>query len=143
MTYSNASRKIPAAEAEPSMDDRWKRVCRRLRAELGDAKFDSWFARIELDRIDANAAHLSVPTKFLKSWIQLHYLDRIRAILATEMPEIVEIDIRVRSSSRPSMKIAREQDRAPSNPAALSRGTEPPGGPTMAARSTPSSRPPS
>ena len=43
---------------------------------------------------------LSVPTKFLKSWIQLHYLDRIHAIFSVELPEITEIDISVRSSVR-------------------------------------------
>ncbi len=80
--------------------ERWKRVCRRLRGELGDAKFDSWFGRIELDRVEGDAAYLSVPTKFLKSWIQLHYIDRIRAIFAVEMPEVSEIDVSVRSSLR-------------------------------------------
>ncbi|MDE2361669.1 MAG: chromosomal replication initiator protein DnaA [Hyphomicrobiales bacterium] len=104
-----------AKEENLSMDDGWKRVCRRLRAELGDAKFDSWFGRIELDRVDGRAAFLSVPTKFLKSWIQLHYLDRIRAICATEMPEVVEIDIRVRSSTRAPL-------RAPRNEAPVVRG---------------------
>lgn len=82
------------------MEEGWKKVCRRLRAELGDAKFDSWFGRIELDRVEGNTAFLSVPTKFLKSWIQLHYVDRIHAILSTELPAIAEIDISVRSSVR-------------------------------------------
>ncbi|MFO1117579.1 MAG: chromosomal replication initiator protein DnaA [Beijerinckiaceae bacterium] len=90
----------PIRNEDSSMQQGWKKVCRRLRAELGDAKFDSWFGRIELDRVEGNAAFLSVPTKFLKSWIQLHYLDRIHAIFSVELPEITEIDISVRSSVR-------------------------------------------
>ncbi len=97
---SHASRMTPTADEQPLSGENWKRVCARLRAELGDAKFDSWFARIELDSVENGAAILSVPTKFLKSWIQLHYLDRIRAIFAAEMTDIREIEIRVRSSSR-------------------------------------------
>jgi chromosomal replication initiator protein len=91
------------------MNERWSRVCKRLRAELGDAKFSSWFARIELDRIEQQRADLSVPTKFLKSWIQLHYIDRIRAAIANEWPDICEIAIRVRSSTRPQTRDARTE----------------------------------
>ena len=45
----------------------WDRVSRRLRAELGEEVFSSWFGRLELDGIVGATAHLSVPTKFLKS----------------------------------------------------------------------------
>jgi chromosomal replication initiator protein len=106
-------RQIEIQDDAVAMEDRWKRVCRRLRAELGDAKFDSWFGRIELDRVDGRAAFLSVPTKFLKSWIQLHYLDRIRAIFGSELPEIEEIDIRVRSSTRTPSKNAHTESTSP------------------------------
>lgn len=108
MTYARTATPLERASRndEQAMDERWKRVCRRLRAELGDAKFDSWFGRIELDRVDGGAAFLSVPTKFLKSWIQLHYFDRIRAIFAVELPEITEIEVSVRSSLRTPGRMA-------------------------------------
>ena len=47
--------------------DSWDRISRRLRAELGEEVFTSWFGRLELDGISGGVAHLSVPTKFLKS----------------------------------------------------------------------------
>jgi chromosomal replication initiator protein len=62
---------------------RWERVRQRLRAELGDAIYDSWFTGLELERVDGDGVQLTVPTKFLKSWVQTHYLDRIRARVAT------------------------------------------------------------
>src|SRR5487761_2523477 len=117
---SHASRLAPTADEHPLASENWKRVCARLRAELGDAKFDSWFARIELDSVENGAAALSVPTKFLKSWIQLHYLDRIRAIFAAEMTDIREIEIRVRSSSRAPSR----PGRASENDAQLSAPTQ-------------------
>ena len=52
----------------------WERVMRRLRAELGDDVFSSWFGRLELVDLAGDVAHLTVPTRFLKSWIQSHYI---------------------------------------------------------------------
>ncbi|WP_020173813.1 chromosomal replication initiator protein DnaA [Methyloferula stellata] len=79
----------------------WARICRRLRAELGEDVFTSWFGRLELDRLAEPIAYLSVPTKFLKSWIQSHYTDRLAAVVGTEFSGIKQIVVDVRSSSRP------------------------------------------
>ena len=62
----------------------WQRIRTRLRAELGDDIFTSWFQRLDLVRIVDGVAELSVPTRFLKSWLQGHYIDRIEAIYAEE-----------------------------------------------------------
>jgi chromosomal replication initiator protein len=47
----------------------WDRVRRRLRAELGEDVFSSWFARVELEGLSGGVVRLSVPTVFLKGWI--------------------------------------------------------------------------
>ena len=115
-----------ARAADPRTGETWDRVCRRLRAELGEEVFMSWFGRLELDGVVDGVAHLSVPTKFLKSWIQSHYLDRILAVLSAEITEVRALAVGVRSSSRaaavrPGVEeveggepaSAREEDRAP------------------------------
>jgi chromosomal replication initiator protein len=84
----------------PPTDEAWTRICRRLRAELGEDVFTSWFGRLELDHLAEPVVYLSVPTKFLKSWIQSHYTDRLLAGLCTEFPGVKQIVIDVRSSSR-------------------------------------------
>lgn len=81
-------------------DDLWNRVCRRLRGELGEEVFNSWFGRLELDGVLNGVAQLSVPTKFLKSWIQSHYFDRILTVLSSECTEVKALAIGVRTSSR-------------------------------------------
>ncbi|WP_342359927.1 chromosomal replication initiator protein DnaA [Terrarubrum flagellatum] len=78
----------------------WERVRGRLRAELGDDIFSSWFARIELMSIGGGAAELSIPTKFLKSWIQAHYIDKILTRFAEESPGVTQIHLHVRSTMR-------------------------------------------
>ncbi len=80
--------------------DSWDRTCRRLRAELGEEVFTSWFGRLELDGVSDGVAHLSVPTKFLKSWIQSHYIDRMLVVLSSEIADVRALTVGVRSSSR-------------------------------------------
>lgn len=80
----------------------WDRVRRRLKAELGEDVFSSWFARLELERIADDTAELSVPTRFLKSWIEAHYLDKILALLAAEAPGVGRLALTVRTANIPA-----------------------------------------
>jgi len=76
----------------------WERVRQRLHDEIGEEKFSSWFARMELDALTAEAVHLSVPTRFLKSWIQENYLPRISELFAEESGARRRVDVAVRSA---------------------------------------------
>src|SRR5215212_3053173 len=76
----------------------WARVKRRLRAELGEDVFASWFARLEMDAVGEGCARLSVPTRFLKSWIEAHYADRVLSVYRSEAPDLERISIGVRGS---------------------------------------------
>ena len=95
--------------------ERWVRVKERLRAEVGDDIFQSWFARMELERIENGVAYLSVPTRFLKSWIASHYTDRVVACWQAEAPEIQKIEVSVRSAvirtAPPKVKADRKSTR--------------------------------
>ena len=55
---------------------------RRLRAELGEDVFSSWFARVDLEGLSAGVVRLSVPTVFLKGWIKSHYGDKLLGAVA-------------------------------------------------------------
>src|SRR4051812_44609431 len=76
----------------------WARVKRRLRAELGEDVFASWFGRLELEEVVDGCARLTVPTRFLKSWIEAHYADRVLTVYQAEAPVVERITIGVRSS---------------------------------------------
>ncbi|GJE39820.1 chromosomal replication initiator protein DnaA [Methylobacterium persicinum] len=79
----------------------WSRVKRRLRVELGEDVFASWFARLELDSVSSGAGRLTVPTRFLKSWIESHYIDRVLATFRAEAPDVDRIEIGVRGTAAP------------------------------------------
>jgi chromosomal replication initiator protein len=78
--------------------ERWTRVKDRLRAEVGDDVYSSWFARMELDGSEGETVKLSVPTRFLKSWIQSHYAERVLACWQAEHSSYTRIELMVRSS---------------------------------------------
>ena len=78
--------------------DGWNRVRSRLRAEVGDDIYSSWFARMDLEAIEDGAVRLSVPTRFLKSWIQSHYAERVLACWQAEDRKVGRIELIVRSA---------------------------------------------
>ena len=75
-----------ATSPSNSPADAWDRVKRRLRAELGEDVFSSWFGRLDLVEIVDETAHLSVPTRFLKSWIQSQHIEREHQQTSENLP---------------------------------------------------------
>jgi chromosomal replication initiator protein len=78
----------------------WDRVRRRLRAELGEDVFTSWFARVDLEGLSAGIVRLSVPTLFLKGWIKSHYGERLLALWRQEDESVRRIDLARRTALR-------------------------------------------
>lgn len=89
---------LPAAETAGI--DHWTRVKKRLRAELGEDVFTSWFARVDLEEHSDGLVRLSVPTRFLKQWIQSHYHERLMAMWQRECEDVMRIELTVRGAVR-------------------------------------------
>src|SRR5690606_33034809 len=88
----------------------WVKIAQRLRAELGEDLYSSWFARMEPELATDGQAVVSVPTRFLRSWIQSHYIDVLVRTCAIELPEIEQVQIRVRSPGRPALATVAASD---------------------------------
>lgn len=92
-----------AQSGEPERGDAseaWNRVKRRLRIEFGEDVYSSWFARLDLAGIDAGVARVTVPTRFLKSWIEAHYIDRVLALFQGEQDGVRQVSVSVRSAGQ-------------------------------------------
>jgi chromosomal replication initiator protein len=85
------------ADMTTTDQEQWTRVKGRLRAELGEDVYSSWFARVDLEGLDGETVRMSVPTRFLKSWIQSHYAERVLACWQTEQATIERIELSVRT----------------------------------------------
>ena len=77
----------------------WCRIKARLRAELGEEVFVSWFGRAEFESFAGGVVHLSVPTRFLKSWILSHYQERLLSLWRHELGEVYRLEISVRNAA--------------------------------------------
>jgi chromosomal replication initiator protein len=88
-----------ATEMTSLEQERWSRVKGRLKAEVGDDIFSSWFARMDLEGVEKDTARLSVPTRFLKSWIQSHYSDRVLRCWQAEERCVQRIELTVRTAA--------------------------------------------
>ncbi|MGE0338268.1 MAG: chromosomal replication initiator protein DnaA [Xanthobacteraceae bacterium] len=77
---------------------RWDRIRKKLRAELGEETYTSWFASLQLVGCDGALVRLSVPTRFLKSWIEEHHFQRLQGHWQTEVPGITKVELIVRTA---------------------------------------------
>ena len=77
---------------------KWDRVAQRLRAELGEDLYTSWFARMEIEELNDARVTVSVPTRFLKSWIETHYVAKLQKIGEAELGSLDSFHVRVRTS---------------------------------------------
>jgi chromosomal replication initiator protein len=76
------------------------RVSARLKAQVGPDVYASWFGRLKLHSVSKSVVRLSVPTTFLKSWINNRYLDLITSLFQQEDAEILKVEILVRTATR-------------------------------------------
>ena len=100
------SGKPPFAGASTGVPDNdplrvhWDRIKTRLSKQLGDDVYTSWFARVEPVSLADGLATLSVPTLFLKNWIQSHYAELLKECLAAEVEETDRVAVIVREHGR-------------------------------------------
>ncbi|MCB1378367.1 MAG: chromosomal replication initiator protein DnaA [Alphaproteobacteria bacterium] len=81
-----------------ALKQKWDRVAQRLRAELGEDLYSSWFARMEIEDCGSGRLSVSVPTRFLKSWIETHYVSKLLKIGESELGPLDAVQVRVRSN---------------------------------------------
>lgn len=105
------------------------RVSARLKAQVGPDVYASWFARLKLHSVSKSVVRLTVPTTFLKSWINNRYLDLITSLFQAEDPEVLKVEILVRTATRstrvPAVADVTVPAQAPASPASAPRRNQP------------------
>ena len=74
-------------------EGQWQRIRSRLRAELGDAIFDSWFRQVALGGVVGDCVVLYAPSRFARSWLEAHHVGRILSHWQTEGAPVKRVDI--------------------------------------------------
>ena len=94
----NAQHVMEDTEARDSkkITEGWTKVQKRLRAKVGEDVFNSWFGRMEVAELAENRMNLTVPTKFLKNWIDNHYRGDLEECCGQEFNGVEQIELFVR-----------------------------------------------
>ncbi len=85
-----------AQQEQTAPSDAWVRVKTRLRAELGEDVFASWFRGVELESVDDSVVHLTVATRFLRNWLRSHYYEFVLHLARAEWPSAEKVEFKVR-----------------------------------------------
>ncbi len=80
-------------EPTPDIQELWKRVHNDMRQEFGEAVFRSWLKPLTLRAYYHGTMEVSVPTRFMRDWIQTHYAQRISAMCSDKNTEIKRVQI--------------------------------------------------
>lgn len=83
-----------------------ERVRATLRARLGDDIYSSWFKALEFEHFDGKTVRVSVPVKFLRSWIQSHYLEDLLACCQVEFKSAENVDVKLRQPGGGNIRAA-------------------------------------
>ncbi|UUP17718.1 chromosomal replication initiator protein DnaA [Nitratireductor thuwali] len=119
----------------------FERVQAQLKARLGTEVYSSWFGRMKLAEASKGVVRISVPTAFLRAWINGHYIDLITELWKREDPSVLKVDIVVRTATRgtiarsevspPVRKVSHQPQTALSSGVLTGGRSERPGSPPM------------
>jgi chromosomal replication initiator protein len=133
LTVENTS----STNADNGIGGRGANSRKLLRLNLGDEVFSSWFQSMELDTFDGECLTVSFPTKFLRNWVQSHYVDTLTNCCKSEFAGLSRVEITLRQpqttiAARPVMEQTSREPRseAPAQAAPVApSGSRPPSPP--------------
>ena len=111
----------------------WQRLRGRLRAEVGDAAFNSWLRQLDLTCGRDGRMMMTLPTRFMRDWVISHYAEKIRSLWSDEFDKPPAADIFVRPAAsrvaEPAPEAAQEVDAGRSQPTGVVAALSDPGAP--------------
>ena len=105
-------------EAIKTADEpRGKKVHAALKARLGDDIYSSWFKTLDFDAFDGKTVTASVPVKFLRNWIQSHYIDDLLLCSRLEFKGAERVDVQLRQHGGQTLRVVAGTSEAQRNDA--------------------------
>jgi chromosomal replication initiator protein len=75
-------------------NEQWARVRAGLREEFGENAYRSWLKPLTLESLNGETVTLSVPTRFMRNWIETQYGGHLAALWARENPAVKSVVVR-------------------------------------------------
>lgn len=80
---------VPSAEIKNT----WNAVYKMMRNEFGEAVFRSWLKPLTLQAYYHGTLEVSVPTRFMRDWIQTHYTKQILKMCTEQNAAVKRLEI--------------------------------------------------
>ncbi|WP_022728429.1 chromosomal replication initiator protein DnaA [Fodinicurvata sediminis] len=87
--------------AADDYSEQWARVRGRLRSDVGEAAFKSWLKPLTLVSLKDGVVRMSVPSRFMRDWVNSNYADRLRGLWMEEFAQVRHVEIVVQPPARP------------------------------------------
>jgi chromosomal replication initiator protein len=114
----------------------WARVMGRLKQEIGETAYRSWFRSMTVERVIDGEGVIAVPTRFMRNWVTTHYSDRLLALWHAENKTVNRISFVVAPHGAKHENGHRREERAAAEPAATVSVPAPTVEPTMTSEPT-------
>ncbi len=73
----------------------WQAVLDRLSSQVSPQSFETWFSRIQPLSFESERVELGVGNRFIRAWLQDHYMPAIREAVADVLGNAPEIRFKV------------------------------------------------
>ena len=86
---------------DPELSAQWDKVRGLLRAEVGEAAYQSWLKPMTFCGISNSEVRISIPTRFMRDWIVAHYTDQLNQLWKLENINVRSVNIFIQSDHEP------------------------------------------
>jgi chromosomal replication initiator protein len=94
----------PAAVADALPLGPEAKIRAALRQRLGDDIFHAWFHTIEVEHFDGRTVTVSLPVKFIRTWVEHYYREDVLACCRAEFPLARRVKIALRQPGSPRLR---------------------------------------
>lgn len=101
LSIVDTSQALDGFRPTPEITTSWKAAYKKFRSEFGEAVFRSWLKPLALQAFYHGTVEVSVPTRFMKDWIQTNYAPRILELCAEQNADITRLEIVVIQTATP------------------------------------------
>ena len=103
MNASNVAT-IEQFSVEPTSEilSAWGVAYKSMRDEFGEGVYRSWLKPMELQAYYEGTLEISVPTRFMRDWIQEHYSGQILSLCQKQVDDIARLQFVVSCFQRPT-----------------------------------------
>lgn len=97
----------------------WNAVYKELRDEFGEAVYRSWLKPLTLQAYYHGTLEVSVPTRFMRDWIQTHYSKRILEMSTAKFDDIKRLEVVVVQSAQAAESAEEDKKKGNDNKGAV------------------------